>query len=81
MLGIHFEDNRIQICAIDVAFHEAGLNYGSKDETVARVIKKCLRTAMCFYGYFEQSAGMVIFATPKINPEVELDLMNCIDDI
>lgn len=32
--------------AIDVAFHEAGLNYGSKEETIARVIKKMVRSAL-----------------------------------
>ncbi|HBG8116607.1 TPA: hypothetical protein P7Y83_003672, partial [Clostridioides difficile] len=50
VLGISIDNGRNHIYAIDVAFHEAGLNYGSKNETVTRVIKKCIRTAMCIYG-------------------------------
>jgi hypothetical protein len=70
VLGISYE-NRVQhIYAVDVAFHEAGLNYGSKDETVMRVVKKLLRTAMCISGYFGYSEGDIIFASPKINNSV-----------
>lgn len=81
VIGINFEEYQSHIHAIDVAFHEAGLNYGSKDETVTRIIKKCLRTAMCMYGYFGFNTGTIIFATPKINPSIERDLMRCVDDI
>ena len=81
VMGISYEENQSHIYAIDVAFHEAGLNYGSKDETVTRVIKKCLRTAMCIYGYFSFNTGTIIFTSPKINPSVVQDLMNCVDDI
>ena len=81
VMGICFEENQSHIYAIDVAFHEAGLNYGSKEETVTRVIKKCLRTAMCIYGYFGFNTGTIIFTSPKINPSVDQALMNCVDDI
>lgn len=70
VFGISMDDEGTNIYAIDVAFHEAGLNYGSKDETVARVIKKCVRTAMCIYGYMGIDKGEIIFASPKINPAV-----------
>ena len=36
---------------------------------------------MCIYGYFGFSTGTIIFASPKINPSVERDLMNYTDDI
>ncbi|MDO4530986.1 MAG: hypothetical protein Q4C06_03310 [Bacillota bacterium] len=62
------EKNGIKAYAVDVAFHEAGLNYGSHAETVMRVMKKCLRTAMCLYGYLNLSSANIIFASPKINP-------------
>lgn len=82
VLGINYEhEGRSQIFAVDVAFHEAGLNYGSREETVTRVIKKLLRSAMCIYGYFDIHDGTVVFASPKITPSVERDLMNSIDDI
>jgi hypothetical protein len=67
VVGISFSEGQQELYAIDVAFHEAGLNYRSKDETVIRVIKKILRTAMCIYGYFGFKKGSIIFAAPKIN--------------
>lgn len=81
VIGIHYEHNRSHIYAIDVAFHENGLNYGSKEQTVSRVIKKCLRTAMCLYGYFGMNNGTIIFTSPKINPAVDEELMKSVDDM
>ena len=74
VMGISFDESDKHIYAIDVAFHEAGLNYGSKEETVSRVIKKCIRTAMCIYGYYGFSDGTIIFTSPKINPAVINDI-------
>lgn len=81
VMGISFDENEQHIYAIDVAFHEAGLNYGTKEETVTRVIKKCIRTAMCIYGYFDINSGTIIFTSPRINPSVINDINICIDDI
>ncbi|MEG0181154.1 MAG: hypothetical protein RR898_01465 [Clostridium sp.] len=81
VLGVNFNGDEKHIYAIDVAFHEAGLNYGSREETVARVIKKCIRAAMCIYGCFDINYGTVIFTSPKINPAVMNDINNCIDNI
>ena len=80
-MGISFDESDKHIYAIDVAFHEAGLNYGSKEETVSRVIKKCIRTAMCIYGYYGFSDGTIIFTSPKINPAVIKDINASTDDI
>lgn len=81
VIGISFSEGQQDLYAIDVAFHEAGLNYGSKDETVSRVCKKVLRTAMCIYGYFGMKAGTIIFAAPKIHHAV-LEILNpCLEDI
>lgn len=60
-------ENGVQnIYGIDVAFHENGLNYGSKEETISRVLKKMIRTAMAIHGYFNLNVGNIIFAAPKI---------------
>jgi DNA polymerase sigma len=40
VIGVAFDEGKVEMYAIDVAFHEAGLNYGSKEETIARIIKK-----------------------------------------
>ena len=81
VLGVSYERDAHYIYAIDVAFHEAGLNYGSKDETVMRVVKKLLRTAMCVYGYFGYTEGDIIFASPKINNKVFEVLSPCKEQI
>ncbi|MDU6522290.1 hypothetical protein [Clostridium sp.] len=66
---------QIEIYAIDIAFHEAGLNYGDKNETSTRVAKKVLRTAMCLLAFFPDDKGNIIFASPKINNNI-LELVN-----
>lgn len=80
VLGISVSDGN-EIYAIDVAFHESGLNYGAKNETVSRVVKKIIRTAMCIYGYLDTKSAEIIFATPKINPAIIAELSPKIDDI
>jgi len=67
VVGVSFSSGSPEIFAVDVAFHEGGLNYGSKAETLERVSKKFIRTALCLYGYFDILDGEIIFATPKIN--------------
>ena len=70
VIGISIEGDCLQYYAVDVAFHEKGLNYGSRKETVSKVIAKSLRTAMCLYGYFDTKAAEIVFASPKINPSI-----------
>lgn len=74
VLGISVNGDSNKIYALEVAFHRAGLNYGLKEETVSRVLKKYMRTAMCVYGYFECDNVEIIFAAPKINPAIMLEL-------
>ena len=81
VVGVSFDENGDHIYAVDIAFHEAGLNYGSRDETVSRVVKKCIRTAMCMLGCFNISYGDIIFASPKISPSVYNDLVIVIEDV
>ncbi|MGH1600198.1 hypothetical protein [Campylobacter majalis] len=81
VLGIHFDNEKTQIYSVDVAFHKAGLNYGSNNETIERVLKKCLRSAMCIYGYFNKKSGEIVFASPKINTAVLNNLKPCFDDM
>ena len=57
----------LSVYAIDVAFHESGLNYGGAEKTAARVIKKYIRTAICINLYLDYKSGEIIFASPKIH--------------
>lgn len=64
ILGVEINENGISsIYGVDVAFHMAGLNYG---DTLARVMKKMIRTAALITGYFDYKLAKIVFASPKI---------------
>ena len=69
-----------RVYAIDIAYHENGLNYGSPTETCARVIKKMIRTALCVSLYFPNQETQCIFASPKINNATLSILRNAMDE-
>ena len=51
---------------IDVAFHEGGLNYGDRNETITRVLKKFIRSYFIFKSYFgDAENGSFFFISPK----------------
>ena len=79
-IGVSIQNEAVRTYAIDVAFHESGLNYGSREETVMKVISKILRTAMCLYGFMDSKDAEIVFASPKINPSILGDLVPCIED-
>jgi len=79
-LGISIQDGENKVYAVDVAFHERGLDYGSRGTTVMKVINKCLRTAMCIYGFIGSKDADIYFASPKINPGILQDALPCIED-
>lgn len=66
VLGAKIHGGEIDYYAVDVAFHQNGLDYGSKAKTIGKVIEKCVRTALCLYGYFDCKSADIIFASPKI---------------
>lgn len=79
VLGISVQNNTNLYYAVDVAFHEAGLNYGTKQETIMKIISKSVRTAFCLYGFLETKSADIVFASPKINRSILEDLIPCID--
>lgn len=60
------------VFAVEIAYHEAGLNYGSKDETKERIVKKLLRTLLLLNLYFPQHKHIIMFCSPKVNNATEL---------
>lgn len=64
-------DSSNTIYAIDIAFHEAGLNYGSKEETKDRILKKLLRSYLSLLSYFPDKSYELIFVSPKVNNATE----------
>jgi hypothetical protein len=79
-VGIAVQEDGNHFYAVDVAFHESGLNYGSREETVMKIIAKSLRMAMCLYGFVGSKAAEIVFASPKITPSILKDLEPCIVD-
>lgn len=65
VLGIDSANN---IYAVDIAYHEDGLQYGDKNETRDRVSKKLLRTMLLLKLYFPSSNHHIIFCSPKVTP-------------
>lgn len=81
VLGISISNKKTDIYAVDVAFHEGGLLYGSRETTVMKVVEKCVRTAFCIYGYLDNKDAEIIFASPKITPAILADLFPCFYDL
>ena len=68
------------VYAIDIAFHEAGLNYLGGPEN--RVLKKLLRTMMTLQAYHPTETQLhIAFASPKVNPGVQKPLEAMFDDL
>lgn len=80
VLGVSVQESEIKTYAIDVAFHRDGLIYGDRKTTVMKIINKCLRTAMCIYGYLDTKDAEIIFASPKIGKSILVDVAPCITD-
>lgn len=66
ILGVDFNGD---VHALEVAFHEAGLNYVGQGGTRARILKKLLRTYLMLQA-FDGFGGRahVCFISPKVNP-------------
>lgn len=80
VLGISIQPDDMKYYAVDVAFHEAGLNYGSRDTTVMKVLEKCARQLLPARIFIDQGSRDY-FASPKINPAVLSDLTPCIAEM
>ncbi len=80
-LGVSFNNNNCEYHAVDIAYHENGLNYGSTQETIERIQKKLLRSALVLYMQFNIKTGKIYFLSPKINPVVIFDLKEKIEQV
>ena len=68
-------DQQGGVHAMEVAFHKAGLNYGSTAASVNRVLKKMLRTLFILRAYHPPQTPLYIyFLSPKVNPAVQRPL-------
>jgi len=77
VLGLRFGDAGLVAVAVDSAFHENGVQYGDRQETVGRILKKLIRTAFALEAYFDLHQANIVFATPKMHTAVQDDLQSC----
>lgn len=63
VVGVRVSLDENEYYAIEVAFHEAGLNYGNNEE---RIAKKLIRAAFSIYMSTGSKRGNIIFATPSM---------------
>lgn len=62
-------DQTGKMYAMDIAFHEEGLRYGSTDEAKARIMKKLVRSYLAVLRYFplrEEESCEIIFVSPRV---------------
>ncbi|MCQ2535169.1 MAG: hypothetical protein MJ172_11490 [Clostridia bacterium] len=78
-LGILIVDNKNKLIVVDVAFHEAGLEYGTKHETAEKVISKMIKSAMMLYSFFDSIEGDIVFVSPKVGKKLTAELKEEID--
>jgi hypothetical protein len=68
VLGVRFVQGKVEkVIAADIAFHTNGLQYGPKDETAARIVKKLFRTALTLDLHFPGIPAEIVFLSPKVN--------------
>lgn len=57
------------VYAVDIAFHEGGLNYsGKSSDTKTRIVKKMIRSAIIARAYFGAVPLRLVFASPVVQP-------------
>ena len=78
--GLCVQSGVNRVFSVDVAFHEGGINYGGREATVQKIVAKCLRTAMCVYGYLDTREAEIIFASPRITRSVLEDVTPCLEE-
>jgi len=67
-----------ELYAVDIAYHEAGLNYS---DTVERILKKLLRGRMAIQTYFGPMRCHVVFASPKVGGTVFHLIEQAVDEL
>lgn len=60
--------------AVEAAFHENGLQYGDRPQTIGRVLKKLARAALALEACIDVGEARLIFATPKMGADLEAEL-------
>ena len=75
-------DHEGGVHAAEVAFHEAGLQYGTTTKTNHRVLKKMLRSLLILQAFRPPGTRLhIYFLSPKVNPGVQEPLEKTFTDL
>lgn len=81
VMGVKWQDDVPVYYAVESAFHENGLNYGSKEVTCSKVISKLVRTAIAMHLYMPNSHCDILFASPKVNKNIMEQLPMALEEL
>ena len=67
VLGLNVQDSKFKAIAVEVAFHENGLNYsGGRKVTAKKIVSKFLRIIFALRTFFGVEEAELIFASPHV---------------
>lgn len=82
VLGLHRDERgNLKLYAVDSANHHGGLNLGVRSETIARVLKKLVRSAISAHGFFPGVPGEILFVAPKVDRQTQAAVEERIGDV
>ena len=81
VIGTKVENAKATYYGADVAFHQFGLNYNGQDETIRKVLNKCIRNAICIYGFLNIEHAEIFFITPRIGKKMQEAMLLKIDEL
>ncbi len=80
VVGMKLEGAENNVLFAEVAFHEAGLDYGNKNKPDWQVVtEKLLKNALYALCFFRSRMGELLFITPKVSAGKEKETEDCID--
>jgi len=79
VIGFQKEGEADRWYAVEVAFHENGVNYGGKYKTAAKIAAKLFRSAIGLYCYMNVRDGEISFATPKADESYRQQILPAVE--
>lgn len=82
VLGLNFEEGKFKAIAVEVAFHEGGLNYsGGRKESAKKIASKFLRTIIALRACFGVEEAELIFASPHVKKATLQQVNQMMDEL
>lgn len=82
VLGIALNAGKCSATAVEVAFHENGLNYsGGRVVTAKKIVSKFLRIIFALRGIFSLDEAEIVFASPHVKPACVKQIEDMMDEL